>query len=227
MWCSLEIDALDPAARARLRRFQDLVLAANQRVNLTAIRTPEDFWTKHIRDALAGLQDAALAGGQRVLDLGAGAGLPGIPLAIVVPGLRLVLLEAALRKARFLESAVAALSLDAEVVHGRAEDLGRQSGRRDAFDRVLARAVAPLGVLVELALPLVRPRGLLVAWKGPAGVHEVAAAARALVELRGEVASLREFRLAGEARSIVAIRKLAPCPERFPRRAGVAVRRPL
>lgn len=203
------------------------MLVANQTTNLTAVRTPEEFWLRHIEDALAGLEDAGLSPGQRVLDLGAGAGLPGVPLSLAQPGIRLVLLDAALRKVRFLRAVVAELGLDAEVVHGRVEDLGRDPVWRDSCDRVLARAVAPLPLLVELALPLLRPGGLLVAWKGPGAREEMAAAGRALGELRGEIAGLREFSLDGLGRAIVSIRKLDATPARFPRRAGVAARRPL
>ncbi len=172
-----------------------------------------------------------LAGVESLIDIGSGGGLPGLPLKIAIPGLRLVLLEANRRKAAFLVQAAAALELEGvEVVARRAEDAGRDPRLRDCFDAATARALAAMPALVELCLPFVRPGGRLLAMKAdaPGLAAEVEAAQPAIEALAGRL--LEVLPAASEARSlgrVVVIEKLAPTPAVYPRRAGVPERRPL
>jgi 16S rRNA (guanine527-N7)-methyltransferase len=201
--------------------------------NLTSARDRDQIDTRHIDESLAFghllaarglLPDAA-----NVLDLGAGGGLPGIPLRIAWPGIRLTLLESVGKKCRFLEQTTTALSLDhVTVVEGRAEDFGRDSTHRETYDLALARAVAPLPVLLEYALPALRVGGWLAAPKGSAATSELAAAANALDALGGRLDAAAPFRPPdGLPQTVIVIEKVAPAPARYPRRAGIPSKRPL
>jgi 16S rRNA (guanine527-N7)-methyltransferase len=180
-----------------------------------------------IDDSLV-LLDFLPPGPLRVVDVGSGGGLPGLPLKIARPELRLTLLEANLRKAAFLVQAVARLGLDGvEVVAERAETAGRDPRYREAFDFALARALAPMPVLVELCLPLVAVGGRLLAMK-TAATAEASAAEPAIRRLGGELVEIGAA--TSEARSlgqVVVVAKVAPTPAEFPRRPGLPGRRPL
>lgn len=213
---------------SRLTAHFQLVAAWSARARLTAITRPAEAAKLHILDSLlclrAGIPDRA-----SVVDVGSGAGFPGIPLAIVRPDLSVVLLEPAARKAAFLEMAAAALHLAVRVEAVRAEDAGRDPRRRERFDVGVARAVAPLPVLCELILPLVRVGGKAVLLKGPSVRTELPqgrAAARRLGG-DGEPQVIEALLPGGVRRSLVVIGKVAATPAAYPRRAGVPARHPL
>lgn len=168
-----------------------------------------------------------LGAASSLVDIGSGAGLPGLPIKIARPDLRVTLIEADQAKAAFLVHACAALALDQiEVVARRAEDAGQDPALREAFDVAVARALAPLPVLAELCLPLVRVGGRLLAQKTE--TEEVAGASTAIGLLGGELANVvRTPSLARAAGTIVVIDKVRPTPARYPRRSGVPARRPL
>ncbi len=198
--------------------------------NVGGLHGPEDIRRKHLVDSLGCLRTLSPSDGEWVVDLGSGAGFPGLPLAVARPKVRFTLVEATGKKAAFLRGVVGELGLSrVDVVQARAEELGRDPAWRERVDGVVARAVAPLSTLVEWALPLCRVGGRLVALKGPAADAEVAAAGRALAELRGRVTRADRFRLPGgpEERVVLAVLKTGATPVRYPRRAGVASRRPL
>ena len=204
------------------------VQAASARFNLTAVND-EEAAEKHYRDCLAARGVLAdLPEGTRVLDLGSGAGFPGLVLAAVFPALSFTLLDATAKKCDFLRDSAAVMGLsNAEVLCGRAEDVGR-GDLRESFDLVTARAVASLRELIELALPLLKAGGSLLAYKGANYQTEIDEAARALSELCGEVRSVTEYALAGgDRRALVTVRKLAPAPDKYPRRPGMPHKRPL
>ncbi len=224
----------------RFQRYSELLLEWNRRFNLTAIDDPRQVEIRHFLDSLsclpvlsrlAGSTGAAPPGkAARAIDVGTGAGLPGIALKIVWPSLRLTLLEATAKKVRFLEHVIAELGLrEVEAIHGRAEELAHDPGHRAVYDLVLARAVAPLSPLLELTLPFLRVGGWLLAMKGPAAAAETMAAERALAVLGGRLHHIFpvEVPYLAEDRFIVAVEKASPTPERFPRRPGVPVRKPL
>ncbi|MCD6289314.1 MAG: 16S rRNA (guanine(527)-N(7))-methyltransferase RsmG [Anaerolineae bacterium] len=222
------------------RRYRDLLLEWNRRFNLTAIDTPEQVEIRHFLDSLSCLVAlrqldgypgvARLGAPVRAIDVGTGAGLPGLALKIVWPGLRLTLLDAVAKKVRFLEHVVNELGLYGVVaIHGRAEELAHQPDHREGYDLVLARAVAPTGPLLELTLPFLHPDGWLLAQKGPSVIAELMGVDRALAVLGGRLhrAIPVEVPYLAEDRFIVAVQKVLPTPDRFPRRPGVPVRRPL
>jgi 16S rRNA (guanine527-N7)-methyltransferase len=200
----------------------------NERVNLTAIIRPDEIYLRHFLDSLS----CALHWGdqpQSLIDIGSGAGFPGLPLKILRPALRLTLLESVAKKAAFLEHMVGLLGLEGVTVRAmRAEGAGRDPAHRGRYDVATARAVAELRVLAEYGLPLLRVGGRLLAPKGAAAREEVQAAAPALAALGGELVGVQPVALPGfDDRQIVVIRKSAPTAERFPRPAGVPARRPL
>lgn len=225
----------EEVAVAAIVRHLELVAEWNESVNLTAVTAERDMVIKHALDSAAVLGVVPLHAGQRVLDVGTGAGFPGLTLKCLVPGIDLVLLESLAKRCRFLEAAAAELLAivgnpgGLRVVWGRAEDVGRQEEFRETFDVVVARAVAELRVLSEYCLPFCRVGGEFVALKGPAVHEELEAAARAIEILGGEVAELRQVHLPEGAgsRSLVRIRKVKQTPTAYPRKAGTPSKRPL
>jgi 16S rRNA (guanine527-N7)-methyltransferase len=215
-----------PAAGVEaLRRI--LALQAEDPAASTTVRAPEEAVDRHVADSLVALELAEVRGARRIADLGAGAGWPGLALAAALPEARVALVESAVRHCRYLERAVAVGGLtNAEVVHARAEAWADGLG---ACDLVTARALASLPVLCEYAAPLLADGGALVAWKGAVDSAEAAAGATAAAQLGLEPVEVRavEPYPAAERRTLHVFVKVAPTPERFPRRPGMAVKRPL
>jgi 16S rRNA (guanine527-N7)-methyltransferase len=166
---------------------------------------------------------------EKLVDIGSGAGLPGLALKIVRPRIKVTLIESINKKATFLSQTATRLALtDVTVCPRRAEEVGQDPLFREQFPVATARAVASLAVLLELALPLITVGGRLLAYKGPGLADELAAAQRALAELGGEVAEIQEFSLAGgERRSLAVVAKVAPTPAKYPRPPGRPAKRPL
>ncbi|MDI6858479.1 MAG: 16S rRNA (guanine(527)-N(7))-methyltransferase RsmG, partial [Dehalococcoidia bacterium] len=229
----LELDALQ---LERFERYYRLLATSGRRAGVTSITDYEEVQRRHFLESLAVaatlLQLGVLGGASpgSALDLGSGGGFPGLPMKILLPALEMTLLEASARKSAFLRETVDALGLEgAQVVTARAEEAAQQPAYRERFDLVVARAVAPLPALVELALPFLRVGGHLAAPKGSRASSEVKQASFALEALHGEVVGRWPLPLAGAAHSqtLVLVRKTAPTPERYPRRAGVPAKRPL
>lgn len=214
----------------KLVRLTELVLAANAGIRLTSITAWDEVLAKHLLDSLAPLAlGTGPRPGQQTADLGSGGGFPGLVLAAVLPDVSFTLIEATRKKADFLAATAAILNLDnVRVWPYRAEEAGLAEGR-EAFALVLARAVADLPVLVELAHPLLKIGGILLAWKGPEGGAEIEAAAGALDRLGGEIRETKSYALPGGMgrRSLIAVVKSGPTPPGFPRRPGMAEKRPL
>ena len=223
---------LDARQVERFAAYARLLMDGNRRVNLTAITELEAVERLHFLDSLtavAGLPAGALAGG-RVLDVGSGAGFPGVPLRIAYPGVRMELAEATGKKAAFLRGLVAELGLEDVVVHqGRAEDLAREASLRGAFDAALARGVAKLATLAELTLPFLRVGGALVAHKSGGVEAEIEGAAEAIRVLGGAAAEVVPVTATGlgDGRVLVVVRKTGETPEGYPRRAGMPGKRPI
>ena len=221
---------LDLKRAGVLLRLAELVLAGNAKVNLTAATDPDTFVVRHLLDSLTCLSAVSLGGEERMVDIGTGAGLPGLVLAVAVPGLRARLVDGTAKKVRFVEEAIAELGLTGvEAVWARAEDLGHEPAWREKFDLAVARAVARLDILGEYCLPLVKVGGRFLAMKGPAGPGEAALAAGALAELGGEVGgdkSLTVPGLPGE-RHLLVVDKVRATPGRYPRKVGIPEKRPL
>jgi 16S rRNA (guanine527-N7)-methyltransferase len=216
---SLNPDAADPLAT-----LLDQLAAADAP---TSVHDPGEGVKVHIADSLAGLEIDELRASATIADLGAGAGLPGLVLAAVLPRARVFLVESNGRKCGFMRAAVRAMGLaNAEVVQARAEEW---SDGRERCDAVCARALAALPVLLEYAAPLLREGGVLVAWKGRVGAEESADGVAAASRLAMAIESVRAVTPfpGSERRSLYVARKVAPTPPQFPRRPGIAAKRPL
>jgi 16S rRNA (guanine527-N7)-methyltransferase len=222
---------LTPEQRRAFRLYQEEVVTWNSRFNLTAITDPEGIQIRHFLDALSCLKAIGpTPPGQTLIDVGTGAGFPGLPLKIVRPALSVTLVEATRKKTEFLQHMVGVLGLrDVRVVHGRAEELGHDPTHREAYDWVVARAVAAMPTLVEYLLPLCRRGGYCLAQKGEDAVAETASAEVAIRLLGGSLSVLVPVELPGlaETRHLVIIKKVASTPDRYPRRPGMPAKRPL
>lgn len=207
--------------------YYELLLAGNQVMNLTGITEAHEVAEKHVADSL--MVAAFLQEGDAVLDLGSGAGLPGIPLAIACPGCSFVLVDSLQKRCRFLEEVAAKLQLpNVRVIHGRAEELARLPEQRQQYQVATARAVAALPVLAEYTLPFLRLGGKLVAMKGSQGREELAAAQKALQVLGGGKASVQQYTLqTGETRTLLVVMKARPTPKAYPRKPGNIKKNPL
>ncbi len=220
---------LTPEQAALIADHVRLLLAWNGAINLTAIREPEAIATSHVLDSLAALPILRSAGVEEFVDLGSGAGYPGLPLAVVLPARRALLVDSVGKKARFLAVVVEALGLAGSIAVApvRAETLAADPAHRGQWPAVLARAVADLGELAELALPLLRVGGLLVAWKRLPIDHEQFAARAPLRILGGALVERASVSVPGlEDHALLVIEKIGPTADRFPREPR-ARRRPL
>lgn len=223
--------SLDEAAAEKLELYARLLVQWNERMNLTAITDPEGILRKHFVDSLTALPHLP-AGPCRLIDVGTGAGFPGVPLAVVRGDLQLTLLDSLNKRLVFLEAVCRALGLEARCVHARAEEAGRQKAHREKYNVATARAVAALPALCEYCLPLVVPGGVFLAMKGPDGEREAQEAASAIKVLGGKLSGIDEWQLPpveGEAaeRKILRIQKISPTPDRFPRQAAKIAKQPL
>jgi 16S rRNA (guanine527-N7)-methyltransferase len=221
---------LSDAQKEQLEQFNALVLEWNQKLNLTAITDPKEFWIKHIYDSLTCLQVIFAFGRSSVIDIGTGAGFPGIPLKIAYPEMCLTLAESVKKKADFCQLAVDSLGLqDVRVAAERAETLGQDAAFREKYDWAIARAVAPLAVLVEYLLPLVHTGGHVLAQKGGNAEAEINDAQRAIRLLGGEVSRVIPIELPEGmgSRTLITIKKIRPTPAAYPRRAGTPKKNPL
>jgi len=223
--------SLNDRQRTAFHRYCDFLLAENRRLNLTAIATPDEVYRRHFLDSLSGLVVLPQMPGLRLIDVGTGAGFPAIPLKIARPDLYVTLLEATRKKADFLRRLVRELALsDVTVVWERAETAGQDPRHRERYDVAVARALAPLPVLLELLLPFCRVGGTCVAWKGPRIAEERPAADAALSLLGGQLRTVETVHLPGDdalERYLVVVDKVTPTPDRYPRRPGIPAKRPL
>lgn len=220
---------LDTATLALCERYAGLLIERNTTVNLTAITVPLDIVRKHFLDSLTALAVRKWTGHERVVDVGSGAGFPGLALRLALAELKVTLVESMGKKARFLDEVASTLAIDGvEVCNARAEELARE--RRDRYDVATARAVGSLGAVIEYLLPLLRVGGDAIAWKGRLD-EELAGARKACASIGGEIVRITSTSDLGlgdmlPGRSLVVVRKTRPTPPRFPRSAAEAKHRP-
>lgn len=226
---ALEEMGLSVAAekRDKLLDYAQLLHEGNRRMNLTALDRPEDVAQKHLADSLLPLCFDAIPQGASLVDVGTGAGLPGLPLLILRPDIRLLLLDALEKRLGFLRECCQQLGLAAETLHARAEDASRLPEYRDAFDVATSRAVAAASMLMELALPLVKPGGRLLAYKGNQAREELIHSEGALKALNASLLATEEREFSWGMRALVILGKDGPTPEKYPRRAAKMRKMPL
>lgn len=219
------VPALTPAAEASLRKVLELL--AEERASVSSV-VHERAWKVHVEDSLTGLEVPALREAGRIADVGAGAGFPGLVLAAALPEAQVDLIESVGRKCEFMEGAIAAAGFaNATVRNLRSEDWAGGEGR-EAYDAVTARAVARLSTLAELASPLLKPNGVLVAWKGKRDEEEEQQLQRAAVALAMSPVGILDVghRAGSEHRHLHLIEKTGATPQGLPRRPGIAKKRP-
>ena len=218
---------VDAACIPDLEKFSTLLLEKNQVMNLTAITEPQAVATLHLLDSIALLGVADFAG-KAVVDVGTGAGFPGVPLQIAGPPFSLTLLDSLQKRVAFLEEATAALGLrDVQCVHGRAEEFAQ--AHREQFQIAVSRAVAELPVLAELCLPLVAVGGVFLSMKGTGSQAELDQARRAIALLGGRVGQVVDYTIptTDVTHRVIVIEKIAPTPKKYPRRFAQIKKQPL
>lgn len=214
---------IDEIARERILRYLDAVLEKNEVLNLTAVRDRAEAVERHVDGSLALLPTVQALGGGRVIDVGTGGGFPGVPLAAADPSLRVELVEAREKKALAVLECLTKAGLPALPVHAERAEILARGPLREAFDVVVARALAPMPTLLELTLPFAKVGGHLVAVKGERVQEEIDASAKALSELRAEVVDVRRDAHGAQ----VIVKKRGATPARYPRRPGEPKKNPL
>lgn len=218
---------------SRLRKYYEMVIEKNKVMNLTAITDEKEFIYKHFVDSLSLLTVPGICdrgGSIRMIDVGTGAGFPGLVLKIARPEIDMTLFDSLQKRLSFLDEIIKELDLSGVcTLHGRAEDLGHDKKHRGAYDIVTARAVANLSTLSEYCLPLVKKGGVFAAYKSAGAADELKAAGSAIAVLGGKAADIREFTLPGTdyQRALVFIEKVKDTPAKYPRKAGTPAKEPL
>ena len=204
-------------------QYYDFLIKSNKKTNLTSITNKPEVYAKHFYDSLTPLFDGEIKG--EVLDVGSGAGFPGIPVKIVCPEIKLSIIDSANKKIKFLESLLKELDLpDVQLINARAEDYSKE--KREYFDVVLSRAVAELPILCELCLPLTKVGGEFWALKGPKGLEELSLSTQAIELLGGEVKGVYHQQYSGQKRINICITKVKNTPKTYPRPYGAIVNQP-
>ncbi len=219
---------LEEDAVSRLNRYHDMLLDWNTRMDLTSV-TARDMAARHFVDSLLPLtQNALFPSGLRLIDVGTGAGFPGLALAAARPDFTVTLLEAQGKRCQFLQAVIDDLQLkNAQVIQDRAEVLGQNPDHRERYDRAVARAVAPLNVLCEYLLPFVKVGGFALCWKGPAAAEEGADGAFAAETLGGRLEPFIEMPQQDTRHVLVPVLKIEKTLPQYPRKNGIPAKRPL
>ena len=214
-----------------LVEYMDMILEKNQYINLTAVRDRDEALQKHIADSLSCDFMEEYEAAENVIDIGTGAGFPGVPLAIVSPDKKFTLVDSLNKRLRIIDELTGELGIkNITTVHGRAEDVGKSKEHREQYDICVSRAVASLDVLCEWCLPLVKKGGYFVAYKGENVSRETEDAASAIKLLGGKIVEIRKVQTEEESISghvLVMIKKVKNTPSKYPRQAGQARKNPL
>lgn len=220
------IDYLSDEALEQFDIYAKELVEWNEKMNLTGITEPDEIVIKHFVDSLALLDYAEVNDNMSVIDVGTGAGFPGVPLLIAKPNIKLTLMDSLNKRLNFLDNVLQKTNLNAELVHARAEELAHDEAYREMYDIATARAVAPMNVLCEYTLPFVKVGGYLVALKG--SMDDTSPADNAINELGGELIDNVSYKLPnGDTRSIVIVKKISQTATKYPRRAKKITTKPL
>lgn len=211
-------------------RYYELLAEWNKVMNLTGITEFDEVMQKHFLDSLSIVKEIQEKKEMRILDIGTGAGFPGIPLKIMFPEWEIVLLDSLNKRIKFLDEVISQLNLEnIRTIHGRAEDFARKEDMRESFDLVVSRAVANLSSLSEYCIPYVRENGMFVSYKASNVEQELEEAKKAIHVLGGSLKTVREFQIPGTDidRTFVVIQKVKKTPGKYPRKAGLPSKEPI
>lgn len=214
----------------KLDRYKALVLEWNKKFNITAITESDEFDLKHLLDSLYLLKLKEIKEAKSIIDVGTGGGFPGIPLKICQKDTKFTLLDALNKRIRFLDVVIDDLALtNIETIHGRSEDLAREEKYRDNIEVCVSRAVASLDTLAEFCLPLVKVGGYFISMKGSSAHEELDQAKKAIEILGGKLDRVYDYTLVDgdHQRSIIVIKKVKPCPDKYPRAGGAPKNKPI
>ena len=210
------------------KKLTEYILEWNEKINVTAIRDPNEFYEKNIRDSLEVMNIPQFMKGKRILDLGTGGGFPGLPLAIACPDKEFYLLDSVAKKLKVVSAAAEEFHLDnVDVLNMRAEDMAKWPAYRETFDAVVSRAVANMSTLSEYCLPFVKKDGYFIAYKTEDAREEIKAAKKAISILGGEIEDIVPDSIEGSGHLFVIVRKIKTTPPKFPRKAGLPSKDPL
>lgn len=219
---------LDDYALSRFDSYAERLVKWNEHINLTAITNPQEIVIKHFIDCLYILKYIEINGGEKLIDVGTGAGFPAMPLLIARPQLEVTFLDSVKKKLNFINDVLMNLGLFAEVRHERAEQLAHSAKYREQYDFATARAVAPLNILSEYCLPFVKNTGSFISLKGSAGEEEMNTAKNAIETLGGKIEKFENYYLQNEnKRSIIIVKKISQTPTKYPRKSKKIDTRPL
>ena len=219
---------LSELQKEQYRKYYDLVVEWNQKINLTAITEEDEFYTKHFFDSISLAFYKDYSNIESICDVGSGAGFPSIPLKILYPNLKVTIVDSLNKRIKFLNLVKDELELtDCNFVHARAEEFGQNKEYRESFEIVTARAVARLNVLAELCLPLAKKNGYFLSLKAQKAEEETKEAINAIKLLGGKLEQDLEFDIEGEERHILEIRKAKETPNKYPRKAGTPNKKPI
>ncbi|MBW4676759.1 MAG: 16S rRNA (guanine(527)-N(7))-methyltransferase RsmG [Desmonostoc geniculatum HA4340-LM1] len=221
--------------QVQFQKLYELILEGNRQLNLTRITDPQEFWEKHLWDSLRGIAPqeqfiSSLQEGASVIDIGTGAGFPGIPVTITAPNSTMTLMDSTRKKIIFIEKILTELALtNAKTLVGRAEEIGQQPKHRQAYDIALIRAVGTVSVCAEYTLPLLKQGGLAIIYRGNWTEDETTALQNAVKQLGGVIEAIEKFvtPLSTSIRHCVYLRKVAKTPAQFPRATGLPTQKPL
>lgn len=219
----------------QFQQLYQLIIAGNRQINLTRITEPEEFWEKHLWDSLRGIAPKqifipGIDRGKRIIDIGTGAGFPGLPIALIFPNSQVTLLDSTGKKITFIETVLSALALNnAKTLLGRAEEIGQQYEHRQNYDVAVIRAVGNVSVCAEYSLPLVRKGGLAIIYRGTWSEAENESLETAVEQLGGVVELIEEFStpLSNSIRHCLYLRKVTNTPISFPRGVGIPTQKPI
>ena len=209
-------------------KYYEMLIEKNKVMNLTAITEYDEVIEKHFLDSISLCQVYDLSKPVKILDMGTGAGFPGVPLKIAFPKVEITLADSLNKRIKFLDEVVAELGLEkVTTVHARAEELARNKEHRESYDLVVSRAVANLSTLGEYCIPFVKMGGNFISYKSGEVDEEVNAAGKAIKILGGEMKDVYKFDLSDQKRSFVTIEKIKTTPKKYPRKAGTPSKEPL
>ncbi|MDE6519856.1 MAG: 16S rRNA (guanine(527)-N(7))-methyltransferase RsmG [Ruminococcus sp.] len=228
-FCSSEFKKYDLALTQnqyqKFDMYADFLVEYNKKVNLTAITEPHEILIKHFIDSALLIKYAEIPRNTNLIDVGTGAGFPSVPLKIIRNDIKITLLDSLAKRITFLEQLCKKLDIDAEFIHGRAEDIARLSEYREKFDFSCARAVSNFSVLSEYCIPFVKSGGYFFSMKGPN--EDILSSGNALKLLGGEISSIIDYKLENDSRKIIIVKKISQTPTKYPRNSGQIKKKPL